>query len=181
MSHHVRAAGLAILAMAIVASRVGMFPASAAEDPQTPTSGSIDIHVVDADGKPVPNARIHLSVWTDDKQFKKNRDYTCDDQGTAALPLPKTLHIIRVWATAKGYAGMFAQLWPQTPAETPLPTEFTFKLVQGTTMSGVVKNDDGQPIKAPAWKYDTTRAALATTPVRRPGSTIRSPMEFWGA
>ncbi len=147
MSHHVRAAGLAILAMTIVASCVGMLPASAAEDPQTPTSGSIDIHVVDADGKPVPSARIHLSVWTDDKQFKKNRDYTCNDQGTAALPLPKTLRIIRVWATAKGYAGMFAQLWPQTPAEIPLPTEFTFKLVQGTSMSGVVKNDDGQPIK----------------------------------
>ncbi len=42
---------------------------------------------------------------------------------------------------------MFGQLWPQSSKEEILlPEEFKFVLTKGTTMGGVVKNEDGQPI-----------------------------------
>lgn len=121
---------------------------AAADAATTKTSGSMRIRVVDKLGQPIAKARIHASVWTKEKDFKKNRYYTADEQGQATIDLPATLEIVRVWASAKGYAPMFAQLWPQAPIDAhPLPEEFTYEMKQGTTMGGIVKDDQGQPIR----------------------------------
>jgi thiol-disulfide isomerase/thioredoxin/uncharacterized GH25 family protein len=123
-------------------------PASAAEmRPVTPTKGQLAIQAVDSVGNEVAGAKIFVSIWTDDKSFERSRTYMGDEQGRATVMLPETLEIIRVWASSPGYAPMFGQLWPQSSSEdVPLPEEFKFLLTEGTTMGGVVKNEDGRPI-----------------------------------
>jgi hypothetical protein len=122
--------------------------ARAADRPTTTTSGSMRIRVVNSAGRPIANARVQASVWTDQKDFKHNRHYTADEQGQATIDLPATLDIVRVWASAKGYVPMFAQLWPQALRDArPVREEFTFEMTPGTTMGGAIKNDNGQPIE----------------------------------
>ncbi len=120
---------------------------AAAERPATETKGSLRLRVVDSTSQGVAGAKIHVSIWTKEKEFKNNRGYTCDEHGRATAELPSTLEIIRVWASGPGYAPMFAQLWGETRNGQPLPEEFTFVLTKGTTMGGVIRNDDGQPIE----------------------------------
>ncbi len=120
----------------------------AEERPSMPTNGGIRIRAVDTAGQAIPNAQVHVSIWTTEKDFTANRDYQCDSDGWATLKLPATLEIVRVRVRSPGYAPMFAQLWPQSRfGSPPLPSEFTYKLTKGTTIGGVVKNDDGQPIE----------------------------------
>jgi hypothetical protein len=141
-----------VLVVAVMASGsliVGGFaPSLAAESPTTATNGSLRIRVADSADQGISAAKIHVSIWTKEKNFKANRDYTCEEHGQATVELPATLEIVRVWARGRGYAPMFAQLWPQTRIDgLPLPKEFTFALTKGTTMGGVIRNDDGQPIQ----------------------------------
>jgi uncharacterized GH25 family protein/thiol-disulfide isomerase/thioredoxin len=134
---------LALLAVLITASDL-----LADNQPTTATTGSMRIKVVDSAGQPVARAHIEVSIWTSQKDFKRKRNYTADAQGLTTIELPATLEIIRVWPSAKGYASMLAQLWPQSPIDAhPLPDEFTFTLHKGTTMGGIVHDDQGQPIK----------------------------------
>ena len=142
-------AGTLVAAAMICGSLIasGFTRASAGERPTTPTNGTLQIRVVDASGKAVPEAKIFASIWTKEKAFKSNRKYKCDDRGQAIIELPATLEIIRVWASHDGYAPMFGQLWPQAAnGHPPLPKEFTYSLNKGTTMGGVIRNDEGQPI-----------------------------------
>lgn len=113
----------------------------------TSTSGSLRIHAVDSAGQAIPNAEVQVSIWTDEKGFKNNHTYQSDSEGWANVELPTTLQILRVWVRSPGYASMFAQLWPQPQlSNPPLPSEFTYKLTKGTTIGGIVKTDDGQPL-----------------------------------
>jgi hypothetical protein len=111
------------------------------------TSGSIQVLVLDAEGAPLPKAKVSASVWTTE-EFKHNRDYVCDEAGRAEVQLPKTLTILRIWAYAPGHAGMFFN-WNTNPqAETPLvPKEYTVRLHKGTVLGGLVKDEEGRQIK----------------------------------
>src|SRR5215204_2433821 len=121
---------------------------SVAESHSIATDGTLRIRVADSTGQKIADAKIHVSIWTKEKDFKSNRDYTCNVDGEAIAELPATLEIIRVWASKPGYAPMFAELWPgKGNSGEPLPTEFTYKLTKGTTIGGIVKNEDGQPIE----------------------------------
>src|SRR5262245_15168885 len=74
------------------------------------TSGQMRVEVRDEAGQTLPKASLHVSVWTDDKNFKTNRDYTCDASGTAVIELPQHVEILRIWASKAGQAGMFVNL-----------------------------------------------------------------------
>ncbi|MGD0517527.1 MAG: carboxypeptidase-like regulatory domain-containing protein [Thermoguttaceae bacterium] len=107
------------------------------------TVGTIRVRVLGPDDKPIAGAKIHKGVWTKEL-VKHNDDYVCDDNGEAAVDLPKTLDILRIWARKDGFVPLFAH-WEQYDPE-PIPKQFTFKLTKGTTIGGFVKNEDGQPI-----------------------------------
>lgn len=123
------------------------FLVHAADEPTTTTKGSLHLSVVDSAGHKVAGAEIYVSIWTNEKGFKANRDYVCDENGQVEIRLPGKLEILRVWAKGPGYAPMFGQLWPQSGSESPpLPEKFTFVLTPGTTIGGIVQNEDGEPI-----------------------------------
>lgn len=110
------------------------------------TTGSMRIVVVDSDGRAVAKADIHVSVWTDEA-FDHNRDYSTDSAGKVEVKLPRTLTILRIWASRDRYVPLFADWWPEHQDDGfPIPEEYTFRLAKGTVIGGVVKNDDGQPI-----------------------------------
>jgi hypothetical protein len=69
--------------------------------PPVPTAArTMRVVVLDPQEKPLSNANVHVSIWTDEKDFKANRGYTTDAAGAARVELPKTYDILRVWATA---------------------------------------------------------------------------------
>ena len=61
--------------------------------------------------------------------------------------MPKTLYILRVWARKDGLVPMFTH-WEREwfAAGHSVPDEVTITLKNGTTIGGLVRNEDGQPI-----------------------------------
>ena len=55
---------------------------------------------------------------------------------------------LRIWVRRSGFAPLFSIWWAkQDPDLTAMPDEFTYHLQPGTLMGGIVRNDDGEPIK----------------------------------
>jgi hypothetical protein len=107
---------------------------------------TMQVTVVGPDEKPLAGAKIHASIWSKDP-VKSNRDYVCDERGRAAIELPKSIDILRLWAGQDGHASLFANWWPEQEAvPREIPREFTFRLEKGTVIGGIVKNEDGEPI-----------------------------------
>ena len=115
------------------------------------------IQIVDTAGKPLAKADIHASIWTEEVSFKANRDYTTDSQGFATIVLPKTLSILRLWASKTAYCGEFKNFQIDSAVHVlVIPDEYRFRLVKGTLIGGGVKNEEGRPIEGAkvAYCYD---------------------------
>jgi hypothetical protein len=124
---------------------IAYLPYSHADEPKV-TPRTMQVAVVDADGRPISKAEIHVSVWTKEP-FKATRDFVCDDEGRTNFDLPNEIQILRLWAKKAGHVALFAQWWPEhEQAPRPIPDQFTFRLTRGTRISGLVKTEDGKPI-----------------------------------
>jgi beta-lactamase regulating signal transducer with metallopeptidase domain/thiol-disulfide isomerase/thioredoxin/uncharacterized GH25 family protein len=124
------------------------------EEPAFPTKGSIRVQIVDTAGKPLEKAQIKASIWTADEKFEANRDYTTDSKGFANVQLPKTLQILRLWAGGEAYCTEFKNFQSDSAVDAlVIPDDFQFRLVKGTLIGGVVKNEAGQPIKGVKVQY----------------------------
>ena len=101
-----------------------------------------ELIVVDgASKKPIENATVKFT-WGD-----KNATSRTDAKGRCWLGLPSTgLKNFRVDVRFDGFVPMAAD-WPKISAADPLPEEFTIALEQATTLGGIVRNEDGQPIE----------------------------------
>lgn len=133
---------------------VASLQVDAAERRWVTTTGAMEISVVDAGGQPLPGAKVHVSVWTDEP-FGANQNYTCDDNGKATIKLPKRLTILRLWASASGHSSLLVIFdIDRQPEEFVLAKEFEFRLPAGTVMGGIVKNEDGKPIEGVRVKVD---------------------------
>ena len=116
--------------------------------PDFPTKGSMRIQIVDTAGKPLEKAQIRASIWTPDKKFKANREYTTDPQGFATIQLPKSLQILRLWADEDGYCGKFKNFQTDSAVHVlVIPDDFKFQLVKAVTIGGLVKDQAGGPIQ----------------------------------
>ena len=125
---------------------------------------SMEVTVLDAEGKPLVGADLTVGVWTDEVGFKRTREYKTDAAGLARVALPKTFTIVRLWAgfwdSKKPFVTMFAG-WeePEIKGGEKLPDKYTFKLERGTTAGGKVVDEQGKAI------------AGATVEVRMSGGT----------
>ncbi len=108
---------------------------------------SVRVVVLDPRGKPVPGAKIHASIWTDEKDFQTKRDYKADANGSTQVGLPATFTILRLWASQSPYVSMFAH-WEQDElaAGGTVPAEYTFHLEAATSAGGRVGDEQGNPI-----------------------------------
>jgi RNA polymerase sigma factor (sigma-70 family) len=117
------------------------------EDPGNPAARTLRVVVLDTQGKPLRNVKIHASVWTEEKGFKANHDYETDATGACQVELPKTFYIFRLWANKKQHAGLFAG-WEQNELAggAKLPAEYVFRLEPGVSAGGRIVDEQNQPI-----------------------------------
>ncbi len=124
------------------------------EPKQIPTKGSMLVRVIGPDGQPIEGAKLFANVsWFDLKAAKarsviENNHYLTGRDGTVAIKLPKLVEDVRLWARKEGHVPMFASWWPMvSPEFSAMPEEFTYSLQDGTTLGGIVTNDEGEPIE----------------------------------
>jgi uncharacterized GH25 family protein/thiol-disulfide isomerase/thioredoxin len=116
----------------------------AAKPAGTPT---LRVVVLDPQGKPLPGANVKASIWTEEKDFKATRDYQSDDSGAVRVELPKTYHILRLWASKTPLVSMFAN-WERKELASGkgIPSEYTFRLEAAAIAGGLIVDEQGQPI-----------------------------------
>jgi len=133
--------------LAVVATALLIAARAVAQEPKDkPAPRTMQITVLDPDGKALPGVNVFASA-SDTKSVRKH-DYTTNAEGKAMVELPQTVDLLRLWATKSGYVGLFAQWWrDHQPDGHLIPEEYTFHLAKGTTIGGVVKNDAGEPIR----------------------------------
>jgi RNA polymerase sigma factor (sigma-70 family) len=153
-------AALAVLLVGGLFSTVGAIAYSAgADNPERappkeqaatpepkPAARALRITVLDPQGKPLADADIHASVWTDEKGFKANRDYKTDAAGVAVVELPKTFTILRLWASKKSFAALFANWERAELASGKIPAQYTFRLEPAVSAGGRVVDEAGKSV-----------------------------------
>ena len=124
----------------------------------------MQIRVIDTAGKPIPEAFIQTSIWTKEKNFRANRNYKCDSRGIITILLPKTLSILRIWTSKRGYVEEFQNF--QTNArvhELKIPHEFMVRLSKGASLRGIVKNKKGEPVQGARIEWQWPNDKLVRT------------------
>ncbi|MBN2218468.1 MAG: carboxypeptidase regulatory-like domain-containing protein, partial [Pirellulales bacterium] len=118
-----------------------------ADKPPVAPAATLRVTVLDPDGKPLPEAKVHASIWTEEKDFKHNRDYMTDAAGVVQVELPKTYSIVRLWASKKPFVTRFVH-WEQNELAgvKGLPEETTVQLRPGVTIGGRIVDEQGKPI-----------------------------------
>jgi beta-lactamase regulating signal transducer with metallopeptidase domain len=129
---------------------------------------SIRVRILDRDGNPLPDAGVHASIWTEEKPFKANRDYTTDSHGFAEVELPRSYYIVRLWASKRPFVTMFSH-WEQSELAggKRLPAEYTIHLERGVKAGGLIVNERGQPIAGAKVQVSTSGG----TPAKGDGRT----------
>ncbi len=118
----------------------------ATADEPAPPKRMMQVTVVGPDDKPLAGADVKVAIWAVEPA-KTNRDLVCDAEGRVSLELPAEIKILRLWAGKEQHVALFAQWWPeQESAPRPIPEQFTFRLEKGTSLGGVVQNDERKPI-----------------------------------
>jgi beta-lactamase regulating signal transducer with metallopeptidase domain/thiol-disulfide isomerase/thioredoxin/protocatechuate 3,4-dioxygenase beta subunit len=140
----------------------------AAAENTTPEPASVRVRVLDPDGKPLPEASIHASMWTNEKGFKASREYTTDADGFARVQLPRSYYIVRFWGGKKPYVTMFSH-WEteELAGNKKLPAEYTIRLERGVKASGRIVDEHGNPIAGAKVKVHTNGG----TPIKGDGRT----------
>jgi protocatechuate 3,4-dioxygenase beta subunit len=105
------------------------------------------IITLDQASEPIAGAKIHISVWSKDKNVKPNRDYDTNTEGLAVADLPDTFYILRVWARKESFAPLCAA-WEQAELASggETPAEYVFRLEPAVTAGGRIVDEQGKPI-----------------------------------
>jgi len=78
----------------------------------------------------------------------ENKSYLTDSEGKAVVSLSGTPVDLRLWATKKNFVPLHAMWAKQFQSDgDQIPDKFTFHLQHGTTIGGIVKNENGEPIE----------------------------------
>jgi hypothetical protein len=113
------------------------------------TKGKTRIHILDADGKPIPGATIFANVvHPGGKKWEiSNRNYVSDAAGQAVVELPDTVGVTKIWVHVPLSPSLFACWFPEFQSDADeIPEDFTFQQPTGTPIGGIVVGDDGKPV-----------------------------------
>ena len=124
-----------------VASLVLAFALAAGAPLPTAHGSELVLRVVD-DATDAPIADAQISVRID----KKRENLATDEGGTCILDFDEEqVKYVSITAKANEYVPRIVQ-WRGEKGLLDLPVEHTFKLGRGTTIGGVVKNEQGEPL-----------------------------------
>ena len=122
---------------------------------------SILIHVVGPDGRPMAGVNIHRSVWTRKPSECGNLDRATDERGEVRFDVPETHLHLPPLGQCQGIRADVRALGGARDPEQSLPEEFTFRLKRGTVIGGIVRDQDGKPIKGATVEVRLERGASA--------------------
>jgi uncharacterized GH25 family protein/thiol-disulfide isomerase/thioredoxin len=150
----------------------GIGIAHAVEVEQQPTETASDertmeVLITDENDQPLAGAEVYVSIWEmpGERDFPSH-DYTTDENGIARVAIPQRLQILRLWPSARDHVPEFLNFAEGTHEDGKLiPERYQFKLAKGTRLSGVVVNEEGEPVAGvkvevnldidePAWTSD---------------------------
>ncbi len=98
----------------------------------------LEITVLDPDGKPLLDANVEVSI--DGMEFP----LMTDEEGIVSFNVPSQLESsLTLTVREDGYAALGAR-WGKSDK---LPTKFTIPVAKGTTIGGIVHDEDGNPIE----------------------------------
>lgn len=102
-------------------------------------------------GTPVPNAEINVSLSGKGISNEKKKQQLSTDAGgfcTIVFPVASPEYV-RLNIKAEGYVPIYASWSNRDNAREPdpIPESFTFPLEKGTSIGGVVKNDQDEPVE----------------------------------
>ncbi|WP_422930656.1 sigma-70 family RNA polymerase sigma factor [Singulisphaera sp. PoT] len=116
---------------------------------------TLTLKVVDADLKPIQNARIfqNYARTTSDPERKQtitrieNVTQFTDASGLTKLKLADTPKDLRIWVSKPGFVSLHAMWAKEFQSDgDQIPEQFTFQLTRGTKIGGVVVDERGDPI-----------------------------------
>ena len=118
--------------------------------PENTEEHQIRISVLDDSGQPLPGAkifanRVRQKATGGDRIV--NSDLFADDAGMITLPIDRKHDTVKLWASSQGKVSEFVYL-KRAPdqQDAVLPSDYEFRLAEGTTIGGVVVDDDDKPI-----------------------------------
>ena len=137
------------------------------------------VKVVDADLKSIRDVRIfqnYVRVIPDPNRSDtfariENATQFTDDSGMTKLKLADTPKDLRIWASRPGFVPLHAMWAKQFQSDgDQIPEQFTFKLVRGTKIGGVVIDEQGDPIAGVKIEVrDQTAFRFHEIPPSKPG------------
>ncbi len=110
---------------------------------------TITVRVLDEAGQPVSKANVLAGVWNLEPTEKRfpNRYYTTNDEGEAKVEIPRLLRILRLWASKSQHVPLFVNFAEGTHEDGRLiPETYEFRMQPGHRLSGLVVDDEGQPV-----------------------------------
>ena len=138
--------------------------------------GKFELTVVDPDGKPIPNADVELRSEPLPKieqvlegRFVRTQDdamfVTANSDGRLVLQFPRTTSGFDVRVMTPGY-GPYRAEWSSDKDSIIVPAKFTAELEAGSSVGGLVVDEEGQPIQGAR-----IRRLVGITYKVRPGGT----------
>ncbi|MHB1034018.1 MAG: carboxypeptidase regulatory-like domain-containing protein [Pirellulales bacterium] len=117
-------------------------PAAATDTP--PKSGSMLVRVVDEAGKPLGGTQV--TVFSS-PGLGDRASCTTDAEGKATVIVPALdAKYYSIAAKPEGYP-LLIKRWRDVGGNEPIPGEFTFTFENGRTIGGVVRDEQGKPIR----------------------------------
>jgi beta-lactamase regulating signal transducer with metallopeptidase domain len=129
-----------------------------ATDPVPDKTGmEFELHVVGPDGKPVPEAIVHIRTspaptanWIRHGKFVRHGSYgaflSADGEGRLALALPRVPTDFDVDITTPGFGPYWAS-WSSNAHDEAIPRKFTAQLEAGWSIGGIIVDASGKPVE----------------------------------
>jgi beta-lactamase regulating signal transducer with metallopeptidase domain/uncharacterized GH25 family protein/thiol-disulfide isomerase/thioredoxin/Leucine-rich repeat (LRR) protein len=107
----------------------------------TPKTASLQVRVVDEDGKPLPDTNLDVKFLGHEKNYRTD----ADGRVAVVVPGPNRLFLSLI-AYPAGYPPM-RKWWKNDSGNELIPDEFTFTFAHGHTIGGQVRDEQGKPIQ----------------------------------
>ncbi|UCG60111.1 MAG: carboxypeptidase regulatory-like domain-containing protein [Phycisphaerales bacterium] len=146
----VQMAAWAVIGLMLLLAQQPFVIRSVAAEQKMSGPAKFTLSVVDKKtGEPLPNVEVTVSLsgkGISDEQRK--RQLTADAKGFCAVVFPvPSPEYVRFYIRAAGYVPSSASWSNSTRKPDPIPESFVFPLEKGTSIGGLVKNEEGEPVE----------------------------------
>jgi len=100
--------------------------------------------------KPLSDVTLTVRVSAENYKKQESWDYKTDSQGSCRIKLPDyQIETLRLYPLKEGFVPLFI-MWRGIPTPPELPKIFTIAIEPSTTIGGVVREEQGEPIEGVA-------------------------------